>query len=137
MPRVAFRAAADGSIFIRLADGVALFAATIDRYMPFRHCECIWLALCTARLKLLTECNLLWRQALFPVNSGPARSGMTASQKFLVDGLMAGAAIAGGEVSADHKTVMIKLLLPRPGLVAVQATHTFFGVCRHFIFVDD
>ena len=57
--RMAFRAGADGAVFVGFADGVALLAAGGDGRMPFRQRERIGRTLCSPRLELLAEGNLL------------------------------------------------------------------------------
>ena len=63
---------------------------------------------------------------------------MTASQKLLVNLLVAASAVARSQpVSADDKTVMLFFLLSGGGLVAFQAVHALLGVLAHLVFVDD
>jgi hypothetical protein len=50
---------------------------------------------------------------------------------------MAGAAVSCGQVSTDHETVVIHLLLAGAGLVTVQAIHTLLCMDRHFVIVND
>ena len=69
------------------------------------------------------------------MNCCPTGGRVTAAQELLVDAFMAGAAIARGQVSADHKAVVIDLLLARGRLVAVQAVDALFCVGGHFVFV--
>ncbi len=76
-------------------------------------------------------------QALFAMDGGPTGSGVAAAQELLVDAFVAGAAVAGGQVGADHEAVVIDLLLVRPRLVAVQAIHALLGMGRHLVFVHD
>ena len=73
------------------------------------------------------------RQTLLAVDGGPARSGVAAAQKFLVDAFVAGAAVAGGQMSADHEAVVIDLLLVGSRLVAVQAIDALLCVGGHLV----
>ena len=93
----------------------------VDGRMAFRHRERIGRALGAAGLELLAEGDLLRRQACGAVNRGPARRGVTAAQKFLVDVFVARAAIAGGEMVADDEAVMVLFVLAGGGLVAIEA----------------
>ena len=56
---VALSATPDGSIVIRLSDGVTLLAPGRNRRVPFRYCEWIRWTLCTTGLELFAEGDLL------------------------------------------------------------------------------
>lgn len=71
------------------------------------------------------------------MDGGPTRRRVAATEEFLIDVLVAGAAIASRKVSANHKSVVIDLLLAGPGLVAVETIHIFLRVNRHLVFVND
>ncbi len=60
---------------------------------------------------------------------------MAAVQKFLVDLLVAHAAIACCKVSRNNEAVVLFLLLILSGLVTIEAVHAFLGMLAHFIFV--
>jgi hypothetical protein len=60
---------------------------------------------------------------------------VSAAKKLLIDALMAGTAIAGGQMSADRESMMIDLLLIRSRLVAVEAIDALPGMSGHLVFV--
>ena len=135
--RVTFGASADRAVVVRLADCVALLAAGRDGRMPLRKCQRVGRTLGASRLELFAEGNLLRTQALFAVDRGPTRRGVAAAKKFLIDAFVAGAAIAGSQVGADHKSVVIDLLLAGTGLVAVETIHALLRMDGHLVFVHD
>ncbi len=105
--------------------------------MAFRQRERIGRPIRAAGLKLLTEGDLFLAQSCGAVNCCPARRGVPAAQKFLVDVFMARAAIAGGEMIADDESVMVHFVLARGRRVAIEARDVLARVDRHFVFVDD
>jgi len=105
--------------------------------MPFREHERIRRPLCAARLKLLAERNLLRTQTFFPMYCGPARGSVAAPQELLIDALVTRPAVAGCEVGADHKSVMIDLLLARTRLMTVEAVHALLCVGGHLVFMHN
>ena len=133
---MAFGAGADCSVIVGLADGMALLAARCDGWMTFRHREWIGPALDASGLVSFAERNLFRRQAIFSMYRGPAGSGVAAPQEFLINALMARAAIAGCEVLADLKAVMIHLLLAGSRLVTLEAVDSLVRVFRHLVLVD-
>ena len=135
--RVALRTRPDGSVVIGFANGVALFATGGGSGMSFREHQGIRCPLRASGLELLAEGDLLSAQAFFAVNGGPAWGGVATAKKFLVDALVAGAAVAGRQVGGDHESVMINFLLIGAGLMAVEAVDALFSVGRHFVFVND
>jgi hypothetical protein len=135
--RVARGAGADGAVVVGLADGMALLAAADHGRSAFGDDEGMRRPLRSARLKLLRERNLLRREALFAVDGGPRGRGVAAAEEFLILGLVAGTAIAGGKVRRDHEAVMIELLLARRGLMAVEAVDALARVRGHFVLVHD
>ena len=62
------------------------------------------------------------------MDCGPTRSGMAAAQKLLVLILMTGTAIAGGQVIANHETMVVDFLLARCSLVTIQTIYAFLRV---------
>ncbi len=88
---------------------------------------------CASGLVLLAEVDLCGAEALLAIDGGPTGRGVAAVQELLVDALVATAAVAGGELGADDKAVMVLLLLAFGGLVAVQAVDAFFGVGAHLV----
>ena len=104
---------------------------------PFRTTKRIWRAFGAAGLELLAERHLLGAQALLAVDRGPAGSRVAAAQKLLIDAFVARAAVAGGQIGADHEAVVVLLLLAIRRLVAVQAVDALPGVDAHLVFVDD
>ena len=62
---------------------------------------------------------------------------MPTVQELLVDVFVATTAVSGRKLSGDRETVMIFLLLPRGGLMAIEAVHTLLGVHAHLVFVND
>ncbi len=79
--------------------------------------------------------HLFWRESPFPVNGSPRRRSMAAAKKFLVDGFVALAAVARGEICSDDESVVVFALLSLGGLMAVEAIHALGCVRRHFVFV--
>jgi hypothetical protein len=122
---VAFGATADRAVIVGFTDRVTLLAAGGDCGMAFGQSEWVGRTLGASGLELFAEGDLLSAQTLFAMYGGPTGSGVAAAQKLLIDAFMAGAAVARGEMGADHKAVMVNLLLIRSGLVAVQAIHAF------------
>lgn len=116
---------------------MALLASRFDGRMPLRQCQRVGRTFRAAWLKLFAEGNLFRTQALFSMDGGPTRRRVAATEEFLIDVLVAGAAIASRKVSANHKSVVIDLLLAGPGLVAVETIHIFLRVNRHLVFVND
>ena len=137
VPGMALRTSPNRSVVIGLADSMALFATGCGGRMPFRKHKRIGRPLRAAGLKLFAECNLLWSQAFLAVDGGPAWSGMAATKEFLVDALVAGAAVSRGQMGTDHKPVVIDLLLAGARLVAVKTIDTLLRMGRHFVFVND
>ena len=58
-------------------------------------------------------------------------------QKLLVNGLMAGAAIAGRQLGRNDEAVVVLFFLIGGRLMALQAIDVFPGVRAHLVFVDD
>lgn len=137
VPGVALRASPDRSVVIGLANGVTLLAARCRCGMSFGEHQRIRRPLGAAWLKLLAEGDLLRTQALFTVHSRPAWSGMAATKEFLINGFMAGAAVSRCQMCADDEAVVINLLLAGAWLMAIKAIHTFPGMSRHLVFVND
>ena len=135
--RMAFGAGADGAIVIGLADCVALLTTGRGCRMSFRKHKRVRRALCATRLELFAEGNLLGTQAFLTVDGGPTRGGVAAAEEFLIDAFVAGAAIAGGQVSTDNESMVIDLLLAGAGLVAVEAIDVFLRVGGHFVFMHN
>lgn len=125
------------SVVIGLTDCVALFAAGRGRRMPFRQHERVRRTLRATRLELFAEGNLLRTQALFTVDGGPTWRSVAAAKEFLVDGFVAGAAIARSQMGADRKAVVIDFLLAGARLVAVEAIDALLRVGGHLVFMDD
>ena len=136
MPGVALCACANCSVFVGLADGVALFTTGSGRRMPFGKHERIRRPSCAAWLKLFAKGYLFRSEALFALHGGPTGSSVTAAKKFLIDAFMAGAAVTSCQVSADDESVVIDFLLARGGLVAIQAIYAFLRMSGHLIFVN-
>lgn len=136
MAGVTFGAGADGAVVIWFSNGVALLASGRDGWMPFGDDQRIWRALGCTGLKLLAEGDLFRSQALFSVDGCPAWRGVAAAQVFLVDALMACAAVSGSEMRADDEAVVIDLVLSGGGLVAIEAVDALSGVGGHFVLVD-
>ena len=126
-------AGADGAILIGFADGVALLAARRDGRMSLRKSQRIGWTLGATGLKPLAKGYLLNTQPLLSVHSRPTRRCVPAAQEFLVDAFVARAAVSCGEMGADHKAVMIHLLLVRGRRVAVQAVHALLCVRGHLV----
>ena len=137
MTGVALGAGADGAVLIWLSDGVALLASCGDGWMPFGDDKRIWRAFGCTGLELLAEGDLFRLQALLSVDGCPAWRGVPAAQVLLVDALMAGAAVAGGEMRADDEAVVIDLFLSGGGLVAIEAVNALFGVGGHLVLMNN
>lgn len=73
---------------------MALLAPGCGCGVAFRKHQRIRWPLRSAWLELLAEGDLLRTQAFFTVDGGPAWSGMAATKEFLIDALVAGAAVA-------------------------------------------
>jgi len=134
---MAFCATTNRTVVVRPSNGVALLATGGNCGMPLRQRERIRWTLGASGLELLAEGNLFSTQSLLAMHGGPTGCGVAAAKKLLIDTFVAGAAVAGGQVGADHKPVVIHLLLARAGLVTVQAIHTLLCMDRHFVFVND
>src|SRR6266702_186801 len=91
----------------------------------------------TSRLVLFGEGDLLRSQTFLSVDGTPRGGGMAATQEFLVDALMATAAVAGSQMGTDHEAVMVHLLLSVCRLMAVEAVDSLAGVGAHLVFVYD
>lgn len=62
---------------------------------------------------------------------------MTAAQKLLVNSFVARPAAARREVVADHKAMVIDLLLTGRRLMTVQASHALLCMRRHLVLVHN
>ncbi len=124
---VAFGAGADSAIGVWFAYGVALIAAGRDGRMALRQRERIGRAFRPAWLELLTERDLLGREALLAMNGSPTGRSVAATQKLLVNAFVARSAVSGSQVVADDKAMVIHFILTRSGLVAVEAGDAFFA----------
>jgi hypothetical protein len=58
------------------------------------------------------------------------------SKKLLIDPFVAGAAIAGSQMSADGKAVVIYFLLTRGWLVTVKTIDALLRMSGHFVFMN-
>ena len=134
---MALRASPNRSIIIGLADGMALLATRSRGRVSFREHQRIWWPFSAARLELFAEGNLFRTETLLAVHGGPARCRVTTAKEFLIDAFMAGAAIAGGQMSADRESMMIDLLLIGSRLMAVKAIDTLPSVSGHLVFMHD
>jgi hypothetical protein len=132
---MALRASPDRSIVIGLTNCMALLATGSGCGMAFRKNEGVRWPLRATRLELLAEGDLFRTEAFFSVDRGPARRGMSATEEFLIDAFVAGAAVAGGQMSGDRKSVVIYFLLIRTGLVAVKAIYALLRVGAHLVFM--
>src|SRR6185503_9314926 len=137
MARVALGAGADGAIVVGLADGMALLAACCDCRMSFGQCERIRRSFGAAGLVGFGKVDLLGREPLGSMHGGPARHRVAAAQVFLIDGLVAAAAVPCRQMFTDDEAVVVDLLLAGRGLVAIEAVHTFLGMIGHFVLVDN
>jgi hypothetical protein len=58
---------------------------------------------------------------------------MAAAQELLIDAFVARPAVPGGQMSGNHKAVVVNLLLVCAGLVAVKAVDALFRVGTHLV----
>ena len=58
-------------------------------------------------------------------------------QKLLINGLMAGAAVAGRQLGRNNEPVVVLFLLVGGGLMALQAIHAVAGMRAHLVFVNN
>jgi len=98
MPRVARRAASHRPVLIRTPDRVALLAPARHRRRPFQLRERMRRPLRVPRMILLREIRLLRRQPLLAIHRRPRHRSVPASQKLLVDRLVAAPAIQRRQV---------------------------------------
>ena len=103
MAGMALGASPNRSVVIGFADCVALLAARSCCRMSFRKNEGVRWPLGASRLELLAEGDLFRAQALFSVDRGPTGRGVSAAKEFLIDAFVAGAAVAGGQMSGDRQ----------------------------------
>ena len=125
------------SVFVGLADCMALFTTGSGRRMPFRKYERIRRTPCAAWLELLAKRYLFRSEPLLTLHGGPTGSSMAAAKKFLINAFMARPAITNCQVDANDESVMIDFLLAGRGLVAIQAIYALLRMSGHFIFVNN
>src|SRR5581483_6142911 len=135
MAGMACGAVADGAVGVGPAHAVTLFAAAGHGRAAFELNEGMRRPARATGLIGFREIHLLGAQALFPINSSPRRSGMTAMEKLLINALVAAAAIPGGQLGRDDEAMMIFLLLAGGRLMAFKAVHSFAGVGAHLVLV--
>src|SRR5665213_4329554 len=104
--------------------------------MPFRQRERIWRSLYSTRLIRLAECNLFCGERLGAMDCCPTGGRVPAAYEFLIDVLVARAAIARSQVVADSKPMMVHLLLSGRGLVAIKAGDALLRVHGKFVVMD-
>jgi hypothetical protein len=114
---------------------MALLASSCDGRVPLRQCQRVRETLCAAWLELFAEDNLFWTQTLFAVDGGPTRRRVAATKKLLINAFVTRAAISGSQMRADHKPMVIDLLLAGAGLVAIETIDTLLGMGGHFVFM--
>src|SRR5215469_17231790 len=114
-------AGADGAVVIWLADSVALLAATHHRRRAFRRDEWMRRAFRSSGLILFCEGDLFRLQSLLAINRRPGCCCVTAAQEFLINTLVAGAAVSRGKMCGDYESMMVLLLLAFRWLVAIKA----------------
>jgi hypothetical protein len=62
---------------------------------------------------------------------------MSASKELLINVLVTRAAVSRCQFDRDGKPVMLFLVLPRGGLMTIQAIHALAGVRTYLVFVHD
>jgi len=137
MPRVAGGTRADGPIVIWPADAVTLIATARHGRCPFERGEWMRRALGVSRMVLLSEVGLFGRDPAFPIDCRPRNRGVTAAEEFLIDGLVAPAAIRGRQVLGDHESVVVIPFLISCRLMALQTTHVLLRMHAHLVFVNN
>src|SRR5215831_9563736 len=135
MTRVTSRAGADGAVSIWLPHAVALGTAADHRGHALHFHKRMWRPVGVTRLILLRKGDLLRRQTFSPKHRRPGHGCMTAVLKLLIDTFMTAAAIAGGHLRGDGKSVMFLALLVWRRLVAIETGDPFLAVTAHFKFV--
>src|SRR5262249_7642737 len=88
-------------------------------------------------MKALGERDILGLETALAEDGRPRDGGVAAPQEFLIDGVVARAAVAGRELRDDGEAVMILTLLSGSRLMAIEAVDALSRVRAQLVFVDD
>src|SRR5215469_1550096 len=120
MSRMAGCTTSNRAIVIGASNTVALLAPTGHRRAALEGNKRMWrAALDASGLVPLGEDNLLGLESLLAINCCPGDCRVTTSEKFLINALMATAAITGRKFGHDYEAVMFLTVLILCRLMAV------------------
>lgn len=139
MSGVAGSAVSNASVIMWFPNRMTTCAATSDRGRPLQPRQCIRWTLDVARMQFLRELYLLGGKPTLTEYRGPRGSRVPASHKFLINLLMADAAVCRCDMCRNLKSIMINLvfLLAFLRLVAIEAGYALRCVLAHLKFMHD
>src|SRR4051812_37858656 len=136
MACVAGGARPNRSVFVRLADAMAVRAAARRSRRAFERDERMRRTSCVPGLIPFCERHLLCTEPALAKHSGPGHRRVPAAKELLIDRFVTASAVSGGELRDDREAVMLLSVLRCGRLVAIEAVDATLRVPADLIFVD-